>query len=339
MARACAKVTPAQSALQTRVPHRSLSARAAAYSDRMTTRRNALALLGAGTIALRAAGYARAADSRAAPEPGLALGRLHTDFIQSQNVAARVLNASNSQPGVSGAPLSYDAKGTRAVSVLFKYPADWSMPRPHYVNSDQEFLVLDGSLDFDGVVYGAGDYAYLPAGKQHEMMRSPTGATVLNFYEGEHLAFYAPTPEGMFRPEKLVLRIASDSLPWKRASDPGSLALGADVKEKLLRYDARSGERTWLVQVGADPPGRDPKRAVVVHETVEEMFLLSGTVATPLGLMQSGAYVWRSPGTPRGPFGSRTGFTALLRSKGGALNTKIVSASAPINWAAAPLLP
>jgi hypothetical protein len=28
-----------------------------------------------------------------------------------------------------------------------------------------------------------------------------------------------------------------------------------------------------------------------------------------------------------------------LRSKGGALNTKIVSASAPINWAAAPLLP
>jgi len=94
-----------------------------------------------------------------------------------------------------------------------------------------------------------------------------------------------------------------------------------------------------LVQVGADPPGRDPKRAVVVHETVEEMFLLSGTVATPLGLMQSGAYVWRSPGTPRGPFGSRTGFTALLRSKGGALNTKIVSASAPINWAAAPLLP
>ncbi|MEY3136421.1 MAG: hypothetical protein RL580_153, partial [Pseudomonadota bacterium] len=34
----------------------------------------------------------------------LALGRPHTDFIQSQLAPSRVLGASNSQPGVTGTP-------------------------------------------------------------------------------------------------------------------------------------------------------------------------------------------------------------------------------------------
>lgn len=269
------------------------------------------------------------------PPQLLALGRAHTDFVQAQLVPARVLGASNSQPGVSGAPLSYDAKGTRAVTVIFRFPANWSMTRPHYVNSDQEFLVLSGELEINGVIYRSGDYAYLPAGLPHTTRSSGPGATLLNFYEGEHLAVYETAPPGMFKPEKLVQRLTTAEQPWRPATEPALALLGDGVRQKTLRHDSATGESTWLVDVPADRAGSEPARAVVTHSAVEESFVLDGEVATPRGVMRRGAYVWRAPGAPRGPFGSRTGYRMLIRSKGGALVTgKSGSAAAP-PWNAA----
>ena len=269
--------------------------------------------------------------TRAQEAHPLALGRPHTDFIQSQLAPSRVLGATNSQPGVTGTPLSYDAKGTRAVTVVFRFPANWSMTRPHYVNSDQEFFVLDGELEINGERYRAGDYAYLPAGYAHQSRSSGPGATLLNFYEGEHLAFYEPTPTGMYKSEKLIRRLATTEMRWTRAKDLALTSLGTDVRHKLLRHDPDTDEHTWLVEVAADPAGRrEPQRPKVVHSAVEESFVLQGEVATPRGTVRSGAYVWRAPGQARGPYGSRTGYQLLLRSKGGALATTASgSAEAP----------
>ncbi|NDE00284.1 MAG: DUF4437 domain-containing protein [Gammaproteobacteria bacterium] len=265
----------------------------------------------------------------------LALGRPHTDFIQSQLAPSRVLGASNSQPGVTGTPLSYDAKGTRAVTVVFRFPANWSMTRPHYVNSDQEFLVLDGELEINGERYRSGDYAYLPAGFAHQSRSSGPGATLINFYEGEHLAFYEPTPAGMYKPEKLIRRLATEDMRWTRARDLALTSLGPDVRQKLLRHDPATGECTWLVEVAADRVGqREPQRSKVVHAAVEESFVLSGEVATPRGTMRRGAYVWRAPGQPRGPYGSRTGYQLLIRSKGGALATTASGSPEAPAWGA-----
>jgi len=265
----------------------------------------------------------------------LALGRPHTDFIQSQLAPSRVLGASNSQPGVTGTPLSYDAKGTRAVTVVFRFPANWSMTRPHYVNSDQEFFVLEGELEINGERYRTGDYAYLPAGFAHQSRSSGPGATLLNFYEGEHLAFYEPTPAGMYKPEKLIRRLATSEVRWSRAQDLALTSLGANVRQKLLREDAVTGERTWLVEVAADPlERRNPQRPKVTHAAVEESFLLRGEVTTPRGTMQSGAYVWRAAGQPRGPYGSRTGYQMVIRSKGGALATTASGSPEAPAWGA-----
>ena len=296
------------------------------------TRRNALSLLAASAFATTGVHRLQAAEQAESQQPRIALGRPHTDFIHSQWVPARVLTANNSQPGVSGAPLSYDAKGTRAVSVLFRYPPGWSMLRPHYVNSDQEFLILDGSLEIDSIKYGVGDYAYLPAGMQHDVMRSPTGAVVLNFYEGEHLAFYEPSPAGMFLDNKLIAHIATGSLPWTAASDLLARSLGNRVKEKILRRDSTSGECTRLVQVAADQPDKKIVRPIVAHTAVEEMFVIDGEISTPLGTMHRGGYAWRTPGTGRGPFATKTGFVALIRTKGGHADTKIL-ARQPVAWA------
>lgn len=295
----------------------------------MIDRRHLLAAGAAGLVA---------SPVRAA-EPPLGLGRPHTDFVQSQLAPGRVLGDNNSQPGVEGIALSYDAKGTRAVTVIFKYPKGWKMPRRHYVNSDQEFYVLDGSLEFDGVVYRKGDYAYLPAGYMHNVMKSDTGAAIINFYEGEHLAFYEDAPAGMYKPEKLIKHLSSDSLKWQPSTKNTNLSLGKEPIMKVLRQDAEKRESTWIQKVAADDA--TAKRQGAFHECVEEMFLLEGEVATPQGLMRPGAYAWRAPGQQRGPFGSRTGWTALFRTKGGSAKTALTVSAEPIKWNApyAPNIP
>jgi len=263
----------------------------------------------------------------------LALGRPHIDFIQSQLAPSRVLGPTNSQPGVSGTPLSYDAKGTRAVTVIFRFPQNWSMTRPHYVNSDQEFFVLDGELEINGTLYRRGDYAYLPAGLAHTSRSSGPGATLLNFYEGEHLAFYEPTPAGMYLPEKLIRKLVADEQPWQTSREPAFATLGPGVREKRLRHDPASGESTWLVEVAADPAAdAAPLRPTVSHAVVEESYVLQGEIATPRGTMRSGAYSWRAPGTPRGPWGSRTGYQLLVRSRRGALATTVSAEPVRVTW-------
>lgn len=268
-----------------------------------------------GALGLAELGIANPGANR--PHPGLARGRAHTDYVQSQVVPSRVLGPTNSQPGVLATALSYNAAGDKAVTVIFKYPRGWTMDRSHYVNSDQEFLLLSGQLQLNEVTYGPGDYAYLPAGFPRRMMRSTDGATMLNFYEGEHLAFYADAPPGMYQPEKLILQLRSNHLRWRAARDAGDSAMGRRVRTRLLRQDATSGEQTWLINVAADREQSGLRRHTVRLDTVEEMFVIDGDAHTPLGVMQRGAYAWRAPGTVRGPYGSRSGFTALLRSKGG----------------------
>jgi quercetin dioxygenase-like cupin family protein len=285
------------------------------------SRRTALALTAAATLPTKTL---RAQDT---PAPLLALGRPHTDFIQSQVAPGRVLGDNNSQPGVEGIPLSYNAKGDKSVTVLFRYPANWSMPRAHFVNSDQEFFVLEGSLDFDGTIYKAGDYAYLPAGYMHNVMSSKTGALTVNFYEGEHLAFYEDAPAGMYKPDRLIKKRLADDIPWHKATHDNLTSMGQNVRFKTLRNDTATGEATWLVTVDADKSTTTSvQRPVAFHASVEEMFVLDGSIATPRGTMTSGAYTWRAPGQPRGPLGSKTGYTVLCRSKGGALKTTFGSA-------------
>jgi hypothetical protein len=245
------------------------------------------------------------------PPPQLALGRPHIDHVQWQALTGRVLGPTNSLPGVMATPMSYDAKGTRAITVMFEFPAGWSMDKPHYLNSDQELLVLSGEIEIASVAYRAGDYAYLPSGYARHRLRSANGATVLTYYEGEHLAFYTAAPPGMYQPKKLIRRVQSSKLRWKSARD--------GTQRKLLRRDRATGEETWLVKVGAAAAASSPSRGTAtLNASVEEFFLLEGELSTPQGVMKPGAYAWRAPNTAIGPAVSRAGYQAILRSKGGA---------------------
>jgi hypothetical protein len=69
-----------------------------------------------------------------------------------------------------------------------------------------------------------------------------------------------------------------------------------------------------------------------VHPTVEEMYLISGEVHGNRGVMRPGAYFWRPPSMPHGPYGTRTGNLYLFRTKGGLLSTSYVDPERKFRW-------
>jgi hypothetical protein len=134
----------------------------------------------------------------------------------------------------------------------------------------------------------------------------------------------------MFRAEKLIEKIASRAMPWVDGTALEKKIWGRSARRKLLRTDSATGESTWLLAVG--PQDQKPHRPLAVHQAVEEMFVLDGEITTPHGVMHSGSYAWRIPGTRLGPYGTKSGFTALFRSKGGALGTTLTKDTQPVNW-------
>ncbi len=280
-------------------------------------------------IGAAAAAFVRPAIAQEA-HPGLGLGRPHSDFLQTQvEEPRRVLGEKNSQPGVDAGTASYDAKGSKSTSGVFHYAPGWRFDKKHYVNSDQEFFVLDGEFTVDDITYKTGDYTYFPAGYEHKLMESKSGGAVFNFYEGEHLAFYEPVPAGMYVKEKLIKHIQSARIAWKGGTADDERRWGRTAQRKLLRNDRKTGESTWLLKVGPDKG--DVRRPVVTNAAVEEMFVLDGDIATPRGVMKPGSYAWRIPGVALGPMGTKGGFVALIRSKGGALKPTF-GESKPVVW-------
>ena len=58
-----------------------------------------------------------------------------------------------------------------------------------------------------------------------------------------------------------------------------------------------------------------------IHPVVEEMYLLAGEVHGDRGIMRPGAYFWRPPFVPHGPYGTQTGNLYFFRTRGGGLST------------------
>lgn len=265
------------------------------------------------------------------------MARPHIEFIQAQAVKWWVLGDDRVRPGVSGKPLSYDPE-SKAASTILRYPAEWEMTHEHHLDSDEELFVLSGELIISGITYSAGDYAYLPGGYPRTGMSSPYGADVLTFFEGAHINVPGPAPDGFYDASKLVQHIPTRSVAWGSATDPKVKAPG--VKRLGLRKDAVTGDTTWLLDIDETGMTGEVNR-LETHPVVEEVFLLSGEMHMPMGVLKQGAYFWRPPGIAHGPVGTRTGALGFFRCKGGPLTTDWSDESYPVPWDApyAPILP
>jgi hypothetical protein len=234
--------------------------------------------------------------------------------------------SSSLRPGAERKLLSEDLF-SGASSNLIRYPAGWNLQSSQCLACDEELYVVEGALSIGSTRYGAGAYAYLPAGFKRDSMNSPQGATVVTFFEAALALSEGRLPTG-----DAVQYLQTADLPWASAGD--SRIASGDVGLKVLRL-APNGDRTWLLSIAVADGKPFEINGIETHPCVEETFLLQGDMAMPMGQMGQGAYFWRPPNVPHGPMGTATGFLGLFRCKeGGAFATEWANSDAPIDWQA-----
>jgi hypothetical protein len=241
------------------------------------------------------------------------------EFVQSQNLPWKEDGLFGLRPGVAQKTLSLDPE-SGAASLVARYPAGWRQ-EGGAITADEEFLVLDGSIEIDGRSYGEKSYAHLPAGYVRGKVSSQSGAVVLTFLS----EMPKPMEARDFDPARLVERLDAFAIPYTGNFHP-EFPPGAG--RKVLYEDPVTHDQTWIL---GTLPMRWGERAEV-HPVVEEMYLLAGESHGNRGVMRPGAYFWRPPGIPHGPYGTLTGNLYFFRTKGGALKTDYVDVPTPFRW-------
>jgi hypothetical protein len=246
------------------------------------------------------------------------------EFIQAQQIPWGHDWLQELRPGVRSKQLSADAD-TGAVSLTIMYPAGWSREDREVINADEEFFVLSGTLIVDGVTYERYGYGHLPAGYFRSGMSSPDGAVVMTFFSAAPEATSASQHDSGLSEERVIKHIDGLAGEWGAGFNP-KFPPGAG--RKWLRRDPVTGDETWIL--GTMPLRNGFKRER--HPVVEEMYLISGELHGPEGVMRPGAYFWRPPEEWHGPFGSLTGNVMLFRTVGGPLSTHYDDNLLPFTW-------
>jgi hypothetical protein len=248
------------------------------------------------------------------------MARPWIEFLQAQNLPWRPDDLWGVRSGVETRVLSLDAE-TGAASLLVRYPAKWRLQGAGALAVDEEFLVLDGALSIGAQTYRDKAYAHLPAGYERGPMMSEAGAVVLTFFSLRPVSGEV----GAFDPARLVENLDAFAVPYTGKFHP-EFPPGAG--RKMLYEDPVTHEQSWLL---GTLPMRWAERAEV-HPVVEEMYLLSGESHGNRGVMRPGAYFWRPPQIPHGPYGTLTGNLYFFRTKGGALSTHYIDSERPFRW-------
>lgn len=256
------------------------------------------------------------------------------EFLQVQQLAWQVGSSLGAvRPGVTTRVLSQDV-GTGASSLLVRYPPGWRHDGDEAVLADEELFVLDGALRLGATEYGRYAYAHLPAGYHRSGMSTENGAVVLTFFSAVPTTRRTTSHLEHMQAARLIERVDAFDGDWGGNFHP-QFPPGAG--RKWLRRDPVTGDETWIL---GTMPLRSGRRAEK-HPVVEEMYLLSGTLAGHVGTMRPGAYFWRPPEEWHGPFGSMTGNLMLFRTVGGPLSTEYKEVETSFSWAPVhrPILP
>jgi len=264
--------------------------------------------------------------------------RAHLEFIQTQMLSWMPFPSTSSHTGCEFKLLSHDPN-SGAESLLIRYPKGYAETRPHFSDSDEELYVIDGSLKIGYQTYIAEDYAYFPAGYVRENIISHEGAVVLTFFESDHAATFKIPTNSVYDKDRLIIQIRSSEMKWESIGETN--VVGPGIGRKEFRFDPVTQERSWVLKIGETDPNEVTESKIETHPCVEEMYLLGGSISMTIGVLRQGAYFWRPPHIPHGPFGCRDGSLAFFRTKEGEFLTNWSNHAERINWNAPyePILP
>ena len=212
-----------------------------------------------------------------------------------------------------------------ASSALVEFPAGWHRSGTGHYLVDEEVYLLSGDLTVSGVRYTEHCYSFLPAGYTRSASHSENGALAIAFYSGEPRWHAGEAPAGTLDERRLVRHLNLFDEPWTGNFHP-QFPVGAG--RKWLRRDPVTTDETWILGTLPLRHGRKPEK----HPVVEEMYLISGELIGPQGVMRPGAYFWRPPEAWHGPYGSKTGCLMLFRTVGGPLSTIYTEEEQDFDW-------
>ncbi|MBV9323457.1 MAG: DUF4437 domain-containing protein [Chloroflexi bacterium] len=245
--------------------------------------------------------------------------RPHIEFVQQQDLAFEAAH-----DGLDVKQLSRDTE-TGASSSLVRVPAGWRRPGPIHYLADDEFYVLSGDLAISGTTYTEHCYGFLPGGYTQTGAHSDNGALIVRFLSAGAAPVAGEAPSGALDERRVVRGLNLFEQPWTGNFHP-QFPLGAG--RKWLRRDPVTRDETWILGTLPLRNGRRPEK----HPVVEEMYLISGELIGPQGVMRPGAYFWRPPEAWHGPYGSKTGCLMLFRTVGGPLSTVYTEEEQDFEW-------
>lgn len=242
------------------------------------------------------------------------MGRPHTEFIQAQCLEWVP------ESGIDKAwrkVLSRDGE-TGAMTLLQRLEPDFHFANARPIAAGEEFYVLAGSYYLNGYEYSAGCYGFYPAGHERRECYSPRGAVLLRFFDaGPINAEDDPDTGNRALNRPAIPFVDAYRMVWDRGTLDHRLAHLLPAR-KVLRIDPVDGQKTFLFMTAPQTHPTNWAGPQESHPTPEEAFLVAGDLTGPQGTMQAGAYFWRPPHIPHGPFGSRAGSLSLIRFVGGA---------------------
>ena len=257
------------------------------------------------------------------------MARPHIEFIQSQIIPFKKDLYKNIRDNVESRILSIDNEDGSS-SCILRYPAKWSHGNPQALLVDEEFFVLEGSLEINGQIYGKHSYAHFPKGFAKKTHTSPNGAVVLTFFSGDVSIEETDINLNSYDEKRMVKFIDTQSMKGetgpRKHMNSGDWDPSGTIHKKLYQ-DPYSGELTWLV--GLMPGWWSAKSEI--HPVVEEEFAILGDICFPIGVMRDGGYFWRPPGIEHGPFATWGGTLHICRCKGGGYATDWQESDGP-NW-------
>ena len=259
--------------------------------------------------------------------------RPHIEFIQTQMLDWERSNI-NSSALVKN--LSFDNSNGASTNII-RYPENFEANTSHYLECDEEFLILSGRILINENSYAKGDYAFFPSGYSRRKIKCEEQTDILTYYEGRNKPIFSKEIQNIDH-SRLVVKLETIKADWGKATDPKIAALG--VKRLELRSDPINGEKTWLLDISPNMMDSEYDKKEI-HPVVEEVFVISGEMHLPMGVLKKGAYFWRPPNISHGPVGTRKGATGIFRSKGGPLKTEWSKETYQVIWSAkyAPILP
>jgi hypothetical protein len=118
-------------------------------------------------------------DSGGVVERDTVMARPHIEWIQAQALSwqSEILPA---RDGAEAKILSRDEE-SGALTCILRYPPGYRRG-PEWLSADEEFWVLDGAVEVDGLAYGEHCYAHLPREMPRSGFAAPDGRQELWHY-------------------------------------------------------------------------------------------------------------------------------------------------------------